>query len=106
MPAISFGDGNPMKAIRQNGYTDTWQQIGRRISRPSAILSISTHWFVPGTAFADRAITIAEHGAAAIMPRKKEIDVLNQPWLPEVIRARRQTFHRIKPTSFNPFRTN
>jgi hypothetical protein len=49
MPAISFGDGNPMKAIRQNGYTDTWQQIGRRISRPSAILSISTHWFVPGT---------------------------------------------------------
>jgi 4,5-DOPA dioxygenase extradiol len=49
LPAIFFGHGNPLNAIRENGYTSGWRQIGCQMPRPRAILSISAHWFVPGT---------------------------------------------------------
>ena len=49
LPAIFFGHGNPMNAVLNNSYTDAWSGIGRTISRPKAILSISAHWFVPET---------------------------------------------------------
>ena len=49
LPAIFFGHGNPMNAIDSNGYTDGWRRIGQETLRPKAILSISAHWFVPGT---------------------------------------------------------
>ena len=49
LPAIFFGHGNPMNALRTNlihgGVAADW----RRDPPPSAILSISAHWFVPGT---------------------------------------------------------
>lgn len=48
-PAIFFGHGNPMNALEDNRYTEAWRAIGTQIPRPSAILSISAHWFVPGT---------------------------------------------------------
>jgi 4,5-DOPA dioxygenase extradiol len=48
-PAIFFGHGNPMNAVRSNSYTEAWRSIGETISRPKAILSISAHWFVPET---------------------------------------------------------
>jgi 4,5-DOPA dioxygenase extradiol len=47
LPAIFFGHGNPMNALRDNGYTAGWRRIGREVHRPRAILSISAHWFVP-----------------------------------------------------------
>ncbi|WP_447598308.1 4,5-DOPA-extradiol-dioxygenase [Nitrospira sp. Nam80] len=49
MPAIFFGHGNPMNAIRANGYTEAWRRIGSRTRKPKAILAISAHWYVPGT---------------------------------------------------------
>jgi 4,5-DOPA dioxygenase extradiol len=49
LPAIFFGHGNPLNAILENRYTAAWRQIGTEVSRPKAILSISAHWFVPGT---------------------------------------------------------
>jgi 4,5-DOPA dioxygenase extradiol len=49
LPAIFFGHGNPMNAVRNNAYTEGWSRTGRTIPRPRAILSISAHWFVPGT---------------------------------------------------------
>ena len=50
MPVIFFGHGNPMNALAENDYTRAWAEIGRSIPRPKAILSISAHWYVPGTA--------------------------------------------------------
>jgi 4,5-DOPA dioxygenase extradiol len=50
MPTIFFGHGNPMNALLQNGYTEGWRDIGGRIPKPKAILSISAHWYVPGVA--------------------------------------------------------
>lgn len=50
MPAIFFGHGNPMNAVSKNTYTDGWAAIGQAIERPKAILCISAHWYLPGTA--------------------------------------------------------
>lgn len=50
LPAIFFGHGNPMNALQSNAYTEAWRRIGAAIPRPRAILSISAHWFIPGTA--------------------------------------------------------
>ena len=49
LPEIFFGHGNPMNALAQNSYTAAWQRIGLQMPKPKAILSISAHWFVPGT---------------------------------------------------------
>lgn len=50
MPAIFFGHGNPMNALYQNPYTQAWRELGQIIPKPKAILCISAHWYVPGTA--------------------------------------------------------
>ena len=49
VPAVFFGHGNPMNALGSNAYTEAWRQMGAEIPRPKAILSISAHWYVPGT---------------------------------------------------------
>jgi 4,5-DOPA dioxygenase extradiol len=48
-PAIFFGHGNPMNAVSSNAYTEAWRGIGAQTPRPSAILCVSAHWYVPGT---------------------------------------------------------
>ena len=48
MPVIFFGHGNPMNAISKNNYTKAWSDLGRKLPKPKAILSISAHWYVPG----------------------------------------------------------
>lgn len=58
LPALFFGHGNPMNALETNSYTEAWRRIGTALPRPRAILSISAHWFVPGSAV-----------TAAAMPR-------------------------------------
>src|SRR5215470_14732760 len=49
MPAVFFGHGNPMNAIEDNAYSQAWAAIGAQLPRPKAVLSISAHWYVPGT---------------------------------------------------------
>ena len=50
MPAIFFGHGNPMNAVLRNAYTDGWADIGDSLPRPKAVLCVSAHWYLPGTA--------------------------------------------------------
>jgi 4,5-DOPA dioxygenase extradiol len=50
MPAIFFGHGNPMNALHDNAWTRGWEGIGRSIPKPTAIVSISAHWYIPMTA--------------------------------------------------------
>ena len=38
-----------MNALAENTYTARWRSLGVETPRPRAILSISAHWFVPGT---------------------------------------------------------
>lgn len=49
LPAIFFGHGNPMNAIAENAYSAAWRRIGGALPGPKAVLSISAHWYVPGT---------------------------------------------------------
>ena len=49
MPAVFFGHGNPMNAIRKNDWTAGWAAIGRDISRPRGVLCVSAHWYLPAT---------------------------------------------------------
>lgn len=49
MPVIFFGHGNPLNALESNAYTEAWVTIGKSLSKPRAILSISAHWYLPAT---------------------------------------------------------
>jgi 4,5-DOPA dioxygenase extradiol len=50
LPAIFFGHGNPMNALADNAFTRAWRRLGQSIPKPRAVLMISAHWFVSGTA--------------------------------------------------------
>jgi 4,5-DOPA dioxygenase extradiol len=50
MPATFIGHGSPMNTLESNRYTSAWRELGRRLPRPKAILSISAHWFIKGSA--------------------------------------------------------
>jgi 4,5-DOPA dioxygenase extradiol len=39
-----------MNALYQNPYTHAWRALGQKLPKPKAILCISAHWYVPGTA--------------------------------------------------------
>ncbi len=49
MPALFVGHGNPLNALARNAYTEAWARLAGSIPRPRAILSVSAHWYVPGT---------------------------------------------------------
>ncbi len=49
-PALFLGHGSPMLAIEPNRFTAAWQQLGRELPRPRAILAVSAHWYGRGTA--------------------------------------------------------
>ncbi|CAG9324444.1 unnamed protein product [Blepharisma stoltei] len=48
MPTIFFGHGSPMNAIEENSATQGWRDIVSSFPKPTAILSISAHWYVNG----------------------------------------------------------
>jgi 4,5-DOPA dioxygenase extradiol len=50
MPTIFFGHGNPMNALLANPWSQGWAALGQRLPRPRAVLSVSAHWYLPGTA--------------------------------------------------------
>jgi len=47
-PALFVGHGNPMNAIENNRWSRAWTELGSTLPRPSAVLSVSAHWYVPG----------------------------------------------------------
>ncbi len=49
MPAVFFGHGNPLNALRRNEWTEGWAAVGRSIPRPKAVVCVSAHWYLPAT---------------------------------------------------------
>ncbi len=49
MPVVFFGHGSPMNGIEDNQYSRAWIELGTKLPRPRAILSISAHWLTEGT---------------------------------------------------------
>ena len=66
MPAVFLGHGSPMNTLERNAHTDAWRALGERMPRPKAILAISAHWYVRGTA-------VTGDGAAADDPRLRRL---------------------------------
>ena len=50
MPAAFIGHGSPMNTLEHNGFTRAWRALGAALPRPRAVLAISAHWFIQGTA--------------------------------------------------------
>jgi 4,5-DOPA dioxygenase extradiol len=50
MPALFIGHGSPMNTLESNRFTDGWRALGAAMPRPRAIVAVSAHWFIPGTA--------------------------------------------------------
>ena len=50
MPAAFVGHGSPMNTLEVNRFTSAWRDLGRKLPRPRAVLAISAHWFIKGTA--------------------------------------------------------
>ena len=49
MPILFVGHGNPMNAIESNEFSKTWEQIGKELPIPKAIVCVSAHWETKGT---------------------------------------------------------
>jgi len=49
MPVLFVGHGSPMNAIDDNEWSRGFQRLAKLLPEPKAILSISAHWYVPGT---------------------------------------------------------
>ena len=47
-PALFLGHGSPMNVIEDNAFRRSWVDLGKRLRRPRAILSISAHWETRG----------------------------------------------------------
>lgn len=50
MPAAFLGHGTPMNTLASNRFTQAWRDLGLALPRPRAVLAISAHWFINGTA--------------------------------------------------------
>jgi 4,5-DOPA dioxygenase extradiol len=56
MPLLFIGHGSPMNGIEDNEFSIKWEQLGKEIPLPTAVLCISAHWLTRGTH-----ITAMEH---------------------------------------------
>jgi 4,5-DOPA dioxygenase extradiol len=57
-PVLFLGHGNPMNALQRNTWTEAWETLGVAVPRPSAVLAVSAHWYIP-----DFAVTAMERPA-------------------------------------------
>ncbi|HMN45131.1 MAG TPA: 4,5-DOPA dioxygenase extradiol [Povalibacter sp.] len=56
MPTVFIGHGSPMNALEANRHTNAWRALGESLPTPRAILAVSAHWYIDGTA-----VTAMEH---------------------------------------------
>jgi 4,5-DOPA dioxygenase extradiol len=57
LPALFLGHGSPMTTITDGPERRSWQQLGRTLPRPRAILAITAHWETNGRTH----LTVGEH---------------------------------------------
>jgi 4,5-DOPA dioxygenase extradiol len=49
LPVLFVGHGSPMNGIEDNDFSRRWQQMGKEIPLPAAVICISAHWLTRGT---------------------------------------------------------
>jgi 4,5-DOPA dioxygenase extradiol len=50
MPALFVGHGSPMNAVEDSEFSRGWENLGRTLPKPRAILAVSAHWYQEGVA--------------------------------------------------------
>jgi len=50
MPAAFIGHGSPMNTLETNRFTAAWRAFGASVPTPRAVLAISAHWYINGSA--------------------------------------------------------
>lgn len=48
MPVLFVGHGNPMNAIEDNSFSQSWRKVAQNIPKPQAIVVMSAHWVTAG----------------------------------------------------------
>lgn len=61
MPALFIGHGNPMITLSKNYYTEAWSGIGTSLPLPKAVLVVSAHWYIAGSAVTSSAVPSTIH---------------------------------------------
>jgi 4,5-DOPA dioxygenase extradiol len=46
---LFVGHGSPMNIIEDSHWTENWEQLGRTLPSPKAILMVSAHWYTDAT---------------------------------------------------------
>lgn len=49
MPILFIGHGSPMNGIEDNDFSKRWQELGKELPTPKAVLVVSAHWLTDGT---------------------------------------------------------